>query len=91
MKIIGLKKLLVIGALQCAVMHSAFALQVVNINKADAAVIAESLQNVGESKAKAIVDYRTKNGPFKTVADLGNVKGIGDKTLEKNKQYIQLK
>jgi competence protein ComEA len=37
---------------------------------------------VGPGKAKAIVEYRTKNGPFKSVDDLGKVKGFGPKTLE---------
>lgn len=91
MTFIGLRKLLVLAALQFTVMHSAFALQPVNINKADAQVIAESLHSIGEAKAKAIVAYRTEHGPFTSVEQVGNVKGIGDKTLEKNKQYILLK
>jgi competence protein ComEA len=88
---IGLKRLVAVAALQFALFHSAFALQPVNINKADAKTIAESLHSIGDAKAKAIVAYRTEHGPFKTVAEFGNVKGIGDKTLEKNKQYILLK
>lgn len=52
----------------------------VNINTADEATLM-TLQGIGESKAKAIIEYRQKNGGFKTVEDLMKVKGIGDKTL----------
>jgi competence protein ComEA len=59
----------------------------VNINTASQQEL-ESLNGIGPSKAKAIIDYRTKNGPFKTVDDLKKVTGIGDKTLEKLKKDI---
>jgi len=53
----------------------------IDINSASAAELA-TLPGIGESKAKAIVDYRAAD-PFKTVDDLKKVKGIGDKVLEK--------
>lgn len=59
----------------------------VNINTADEAALT-SLKGVGKTKAKAILDYRQKNGPFKSVDDLKNVKGIGDKTLAKLRDQI---
>ncbi|GAB4257102.1 MAG: hypothetical protein Kow0065_06190 [Methylomicrobium sp.] len=62
----------------------------VNINKADAATIAKSLNGVGLKKAEAIVQYRTDKGEFKSVDDLANVAGIGAKTIEKNKADIFL-
>lgn len=62
----------------------------VNINKADAETIAQSLNGIGIKKAKAIVKYRAKNGSFKSLDALLNVKGIGDKTIKKNKKDIQL-
>lgn len=62
----------------------------VDINKADAATIAKELQGVGLSRAQAIVDYRTKNGAFKSADDLRNVKGIGQKTLEANRANIRV-
>lgn len=52
----------------------------VNINSASVAELA-TLPGIGEVKAKAIVEYRAA-APFKTVDDLKQVKGIGEKTLE---------
>lgn len=63
----------------------------VNINKASAKVIAESLNGVGQAKAQAIVEYRKKHGPFKLVNDITKVKGIGDAILKKNAKDILVK
>jgi competence protein ComEA len=52
----------------------------VNINTADEATLV-ALKGIGKGKAKAIIEHRQKNGPFKSVDDLTKVKGIGDKTL----------
>ncbi|MGE0683226.1 MAG: ComEA family DNA-binding protein [Candidatus Binatia bacterium] len=52
----------------------------VNINTADEAALM-TLKGIGKGKAKTIIEYRQKNGPFKSVDDLTKVKGIGDKTL----------
>lgn len=60
----------------------------ININTADAAAIASALSGFGPKKAQAVVDYRTKNGEFKTLDDLNKVPGIGDKTIEKIKSDI---
>jgi len=61
----------------------------VDINKADAKTIAESLNGIGIKKAEAIVRYRKQYGAFKSQEDLINVKGIGEKTLKKNKADIR--
>jgi len=62
----------------------------ININSASAEQIASTMTGIGESKAKAIVDYRSSHGKFKSVQDLENVDGIGGKTVEKNKDKITL-
>jgi competence protein ComEA len=54
----------------------------VNINTATKDELI-ALSGIGPAKAQAIVDYRKLNGPFKSVDDLKNVKGIGAKRLEK--------
>lgn len=59
-----------------------FALAAVNINTATVEEL-ESVKGIGPSKAKAIVDYRSKNGPFKSLDDLKEVKGFGDKSVDK--------
>ncbi|WP_305909895.1 helix-hairpin-helix domain-containing protein [Methylomarinum sp. Ch1-1] len=79
-----MKKLLIVLAL-CS--FNAYA-QPININSADADTIAQSLSGVGQKKAEAIVQYRSENGAFESLQDVGNVKGIGDKTLQKNEQDI---
>jgi competence protein ComEA len=62
----------------------------VNINSADAKSIADALSGIGIKKADAIVKYRTEKGAFNAVEDLSNVKGIGQKTLDKNRKDILL-
>lgn len=59
-----------------------------NINMASTARLALELNGIGPSKAEAIVRYREQHGPFQTVDDLVNVKGIGSKTLEKLRAQI---
>lgn len=61
----------------------------VNINTATQAEL-ESLDGIGPKKALAIIDYRKKNGGFKTVDDLKNVDGIGNTTLENLRKNISI-
>jgi len=60
----------------------------VDINTANAEEISKALEGIGLKKAEAIVAYRTQNGKFKSVNDLAAVKGIGEKTVEKNRQNL---
>lgn len=60
---------------------------VVNINTADADQL-QLLPQVGPALAGRIIDYRTNNGPFKSVEEIVAVKGIGDSSLEKLEPYL---
>jgi len=62
----------------------------VNVNTADATALAKALNGVGPAKAKAIVSYRDKNGPFKSVDQLAMVDGITQKLIDKNRADIRL-
>jgi competence protein ComEA len=62
----------------------------VNINTADATALAKALNGVGPAKAKAIVSYREKNGPFKSADQLAMVDGISQKLIDKNRSDIKL-
>ncbi len=53
----------------------------VDINSSDAETIAASLKGIGMKKARAIVAYRESNGPFTSVEELVQVRGIGAKTV----------
>lgn len=61
----------------------------ININTATKADL-ESLPGVGPVTAQAILDYRAAKGPFRTIKDLDNVKGIGPKTIERLEPHITL-
>ncbi|MBK8337020.1 MAG: ComEA family DNA-binding protein [Sterolibacteriaceae bacterium] len=63
-----------------ALLAATFAMAAVDINTANESQL-ETLPGIGPGKAKAIVAERQANGPFKSVDDLGRVKGIGDKTI----------
>ena len=61
----------------------------VNINTASAAEF-EELPGIGAAMAARIVEYRQKNGPFKKIEDLMNVRGLGEKNFLKLKPQLTL-
>jgi competence protein ComEA len=65
-------------------------LQAVNLNTATAEQLAMGLTGVGLKRAEAIVELRTKLGGFTDVNQLLQVKGIGPRMLELNRERIQL-
>jgi len=61
----------------------------VNINSATAAEL-EALPGIGARTAARIIEYRQKNGPFKKVEELMNVRGVGEKNFLKLKPQLTL-
>lgn len=62
-------------------------IQAIDINTATAEQLMQ-LDNIGPSKAQAIIEYRKANGPFKTLTELQKVKGIGATTIHQNRQRM---
>lgn len=60
-----------------------------NINTASAIEL-EALPGIGATKAAAIVSYREKNGPFRSITEIQNVSGIGPKTFDQLKDLIKV-
>jgi competence protein ComEA len=75
---------------QVATEQAAPASSRVNINTADAVTLAESLRGVGETRAREIVRHRETYGPFASAEELMEVKGIGQATLDQNRDLITL-
>lgn len=80
-----IKRVLILIALLFSLTQAAFA--AIDINSAGIEEL-DKLKGIGPVKAKAIVDYRAKNGPFKSIEDIKNVNGIGDATFEGIKNDI---
>ena len=62
----------------------------VNLNSADAATLAQELKGIGAVKAQAIVEYRLKHGPFRSVDELAQVKGISQKLIDRNRAELRI-
>lgn len=59
----------------------------IDLNKADVTEL-QTIPGIGPSKAAAIIEYRETTGLFRTVEDVKNISGIGDKTYEKLKDWL---
>ena len=59
----------------------------ININTADTTEL-DKIPNIGPARAADIIAYRTTHGGFKTIEEMKNIKGIGDKTFESMKDLI---
>ncbi len=80
----------VVGALAVVLSSSAFAGYSININTASGEELADALDGIGQTRGQAIVDFRETYGDFKSAEALTQVKGIGVKTVERNRSYILL-
>ena len=69
--------------------YAGIAFAAINVNTASKEQL-EALDGIGPVKAQAIIDYRTKNGPFKSLEDLKKVTGIGDATYDKIRRDVSL-
>lgn len=77
-----LKKLVLLFAMLAITLSTAFG-AVVDVNTADRATL-ETLKGIGRAKSQAIIDERTKHGPFVDADDLARrVKGLGAKSIDK--------
>ncbi len=77
-----------LAALALIASGAVFATEPVNINTADAQALAEAINGVGLKRAEAIIEYRNQNGPFKSVDELVQVQGVGEKSLEKSRDRL---
>ena len=70
--------------------NSSGKVKTININKANETEL-EEIPGVGPSMANKIVNYRKENGEFKSIEDLKNISGIGEKKFESMREYISVK
>ncbi len=64
-------------------------LKMIHLNQADVNTLTQSFKGIGRKRAEAIVAYREAHGPFKSVEDLAQVKGIGKQFVERNLQKLE--
>ncbi|WP_338585407.1 helix-hairpin-helix domain-containing protein [Pseudomonas sp. MAG733B] len=62
----------------------------IDLNAADASTLQRELAGIGAAKANAIVAYRETNGPFSSVDELLEVKGIGKAILDRNREKLEV-
>lgn len=62
----------------------------VDLNTADAQTLARELKGIGPAKAEAIVAWREANGPFSSPDEIVLVRGIGERVLEDNREFLEV-
>jgi competence protein ComEA len=65
-----------------------FSAESININTANKEALMSVIKGVGEKKAEAIILYREENGPFKSIDELTNVKGVGQGMVDKHREML---
>ncbi len=100
-----MKTIFMVLALSCASFYPAFANQTtlpivhgsktqstagkINLNTADIKTITGSFKGIGQKRAQAIINYRNAHQGFKSVAELGDVRGIGKAYIKKNLAQLE--
>jgi competence protein ComEA len=82
-----MKRFLILLIACLTFMAPAWAGALVDLNSATQAQL-ESVKGIGPAKARAIIDYRSKMGPFRNVDDLKKVTGFGPKTLARMRSEL---
>lgn len=85
----------IVGCVQAAdnsvpIAEAAYSLPI-NINTADAQLLASALNGIGNKKAEAIIHYRETVGDFQALEELTEIKGIGVALIERNRDRMVLK
>lgn len=84
------RSFLALSALAAFAVSGAIFAAEINLNTADAATLADGIDGVGPTIAERIVEWREANGPFESVDQLVEVKGIGEKTLADNRENLSV-
>ncbi len=61
----------------------------INLNKADVSELTQSFKGIGQKRAQAIVAYRDAHGAFKSVAELAEVRGLGQSFVNNHLPQLQ--
>ena len=85
----ALRLIALCAALTCA--GTVQAAEPVDINSASAETLAATINGVGMKRARAIVEYRTQNGPFRSVDELAEISGIGSRIIEQSRDKLTVK
>ncbi|MCH8845995.1 MAG: helix-hairpin-helix domain-containing protein [Proteobacteria bacterium] len=81
------KKILLVA---CLLIPTLLLAEVVNINTADKESLMSAITGVGEKRAEAIIAYREQNGPFKSIEELVEVRGVSASIVEANMDNLSL-
>ena len=81
------KKILLVA---CLLIPTLLLAEVVNINTADKESLMSAITRVGEKRAEAIIAYREQNGPFKSIEELVEVRGVSASIVEANMDNLSL-
>jgi competence protein ComEA len=74
----------------CLLIPTLLFAETININTADKDTLMTSIKGVGEKRAEAIIAYREENGPFKSLEELSNVRGVGPSIVEANMDNLSI-